>query len=71
MRIILNNTYKTDALHDQGASLSTSGTGAGATALPRITSQALMQDRKDVEIEHDGKIYRLRVTRLNKLILTA
>ncbi len=32
---------------------------------------ALLQARKEVEIEHAGKIYRLRVTQLNKLILTA
>lgn len=49
----------------------------GALAAPaidpvrRITSEFLMQDRREVEIEHSGKIYRLRVTQLNKLILTA
>ena len=37
----------------------------------RITSEYLMQDKREVEIEHLGKIYRLRVTQLNKLILTA
>ncbi|CDG84248.1 hemin uptake protein HemP [Janthinobacterium agaricidamnosum] len=37
----------------------------------RITSAALLQERREVEIEHGGKIYRLRVTQLNKLILTA
>lgn len=37
----------------------------------RIPSRTLMQDRREVEIEHGGKIYRLRVTQLNKLILTA
>lgn len=37
----------------------------------RITSGALLQERREVEIEHGGKIYRLRVTQLNKLILTA
>jgi hemin uptake protein HemP len=30
-----------------------------------------MQDRREVEIEHAGRIYRLRITQLNKLILTA
>lgn len=38
---------------------------------PRVTSQQLLQASRVVEIEHDGKIYELRVTRLNKLILTA
>lgn len=37
----------------------------------RINSAALMQGQKELEIEHSGKIYRLRVTQLNKLILTA
>lgn len=37
----------------------------------RITSAALMQDQREVEIEHNNKIYRLRVTQLGKLILTA
>lgn len=37
----------------------------------RINSQDLFQQAKAVEIEHEGKIYQLRLTRLNKLILTA
>lgn len=37
----------------------------------RLNSQELFQEAKSVQIEHDGKIYELRVTRLNKLILTA
>lgn len=37
----------------------------------RITSATLMQDQREVEIEHNNKIYRLRVTQLGKLILTA
>ncbi len=40
-------------------------------ATPRVNSAVLMQGRKELEIEHGGKIYRLRVTQLNKLILTA
>lgn len=40
-------------------------------AVRRITSDYLMQDKREVEIEHSGKIYRLRITQLNKLILTA
>lgn len=43
-----------------------------AAATPaRLNSQDLLRQAKTVEIEHDGKIYELRVTRLNKLILTA
>ena len=37
----------------------------------RLTTAGLMQDRREVEIEHAGRIYRLRITQLNKLILTA
>ncbi len=37
----------------------------------RLNSQDLLRTAKAVEIEHDGKIYQLRVTRLGKLILTA
>jgi hemin uptake protein HemP len=37
----------------------------------RLNSQDLLKQAKAVEIEHDGKIYELRLTRLNKLILTA
>ena len=37
----------------------------------RIRSKDLMQRKREIEIEHEGRIYRLRVTQLNKLILTA
>ncbi len=37
----------------------------------RLNSHDLLRQAKAVEIEHDGKIYELRLTRLNKLILTA
>ncbi|NRR32858.1 hemin uptake protein HemP [Oxalobacteraceae bacterium] len=48
------------------------GQAAQAPKTPaRINSVALMQGQKELEIEHSGKIYRLRVTQLNKLILTA
>jgi hemin uptake protein HemP len=41
------------------------------TAVRRLTTAGLMQDQREVEIEHAGRIYRLRITQLNKLILTA
>jgi len=47
---------------------------ATANTIPtvrRLTTVGLMQDQREVEIEHGGKIYRLRITQLNKLILTA
>lgn len=37
----------------------------------RLSSDSLMQGQKEMEIDHAGKIYRLRITQLNKLILTA
>lgn len=39
--------------------------------VPRLKSQELMQHSRELEIDHEGRIYRLRVTQLNKLILTA
>jgi hemin uptake protein HemP len=40
-------------------------------AVARIRSEDLFRQGREIEIEHYGKIYRLRVTQLNKLILTA
>lgn len=37
----------------------------------RITSASLMEGGRELEIEHAGRVYRLRITQLNKLILTA
>jgi hemin uptake protein HemP len=52
-------------------SAETQATVAPASTVRRITSANLLQDQREVEIEHAGKIYRLRITQLNKLILTA
>lgn len=41
------------------------------SSVVRLKSQDLFQQKREVEIDHDGRIYRLRVTQLNKLILTA
>jgi hemin uptake protein HemP len=40
-------------------------------AIQRVRSQDLLRQSGELEIEHEGRIYRLRVTHLNKLILTA
>jgi len=47
--------------------------GNESTAVPaiRIKSEELFQQQREVEIDHQGRIYRLRLTQLNKLILTA
>jgi len=44
-----------------------------ATSAPinRIKSQDLFQKMRELEIDHGGRIYKLRLTQLNKLILTA
>ncbi|MYM91278.1 hemin uptake protein HemP [Rugamonas sp. FT82W] len=46
-------------------------TAPAAVPTKRITSASLMGDGREVEIEHSGRVYRLRITQLNKLILTA
>jgi hemin uptake protein HemP len=48
---------------------STSDSAALSTV--RISSQELFGQSREVEIDHEGRIYRLRLTQLNKLILTA
>jgi hemin uptake protein HemP len=37
----------------------------------RIRSEDLFRQMREIEIDHEGRIYRLRLTQLNKLILTA
>jgi hemin uptake protein HemP len=37
----------------------------------RLQSRELFRLGREVEIDHEGRIYRLRLTQLNKLILTA
>ena len=41
-----------------------------AQRVVRLSSQALMDGAQEVEIEHNGALYRLRQTSLGKLILT-
>lgn len=36
----------------------------------RLSSQALLGNEREIEIEHAGQLYRLRLTSLGKLILT-
>ena len=49
----------------------TDTSSALSTSVPRIKSEDLFRQMREVEIEHQGRIYRLRLTQLNKLILTA
>lgn len=41
-----------------------------AQPVRRVSSRVLLADEREVEIDHEGVIYRLRVTSLGKLILT-
>ena len=41
-----------------------------AGAPPVLSSQAVLQGRSQVAIEHNGAVYRLQTTRQGKLILT-
>ncbi|RJG02159.1 hemin uptake protein HemP [Noviherbaspirillum sedimenti] len=43
----------------------------GSGAVVRLMSQDLFELAREVEIDHGGRIYKLRVTQQNKLILTA
>jgi hemin uptake protein HemP len=52
------------------ATPSTQGSDTSA-ATRRYRSEDLFQQLRVVEIDHEGRIYRLRLTQLNKLILTA
>lgn len=38
--------------------------------LARIKLGDLLKNKREIEIDHEGKIYRLHLTRANKLILT-
>lgn len=44
---------------------------AAGDGMLRLNSADLFRQAKAVEIEHEGRVYELRLTRLNKLILTA
>lgn len=44
---------------------------ASTRPVAQIKSHELFRRMREVEIDHEGRIYRLRLTRQNKLILTA
>jgi hemin uptake protein HemP len=37
---------------------------------PRVSSTTLLRGQREIEIAHDGRVYRLRLTASGKLILT-
>jgi hemin uptake protein HemP len=49
----------------------TTASAQAIAPVKRLSSAGLMDNGREVEIEHAGRIYRLRITQLNKLILTA
>ncbi|PUA17446.1 hemin uptake protein HemP [Glaciimonas sp. PCH181] len=58
--------------HLEGEKSPTSSvTKAVRPAITRINSHDLFQQMRELEIDHGGRIYKLRLTQLNKLILTA
>lgn len=65
-----------DKLHHPAAGDATAQRARTIPAIPanppqRISSRDLIKDGHGVEIDHDGRIYKLRITQLGKLILTA
>tara|TARA_R110001599_G_scaffold353676_1_gene595082 strand:- start:109687 stop:109884 length:198 start_codon:yes stop_codon:yes gene_type:complete len=61
------------ASREAQTNLSHATRNSDATTQPveRINSRDLFRQMREVEIAHEGRIYRLRLTQLNKLILTA
>jgi hemin uptake protein HemP len=59
------------AQQKEAASAGSGGASAPAVEATRISSADLFRQGREVEIDHQGRIYRLRLTQLNKLILTA
>lgn len=45
-------------------------TRAAAGAPPLLTSQTIFRGAREATIEHNGEVYRLRITSNDKLILT-
>jgi len=52
------------------AAMAPSVTTPAAGSVPRLPSHAIFAGAQEVEIEHNGAVYRLRQTSLGKLILT-
>jgi hemin uptake protein HemP len=51
-------------------SMRTVASAAVAAPRPRVASNDILRGSAEVEIDHRGTLYRLRVTSLGKLILT-
>lgn len=64
-------TGTTQHMKDEDDSLQGGPAAQAASRTPRFKSEDLFQQQREVEIDHQGRIYRLRLTQMNKLILTA
>lgn len=64
-------TGTTQQMQDEDGSRQGDPTAPVASRTPRFKSEELFQQQREVEIDHHGRIYRLRLTQMNKLILTA
>ena len=62
---LTQQTMEEDGGHQSRSAAST------APRMSRIKSEDLFRQQREVEIDHQGRIYRLRLTQMNKLILTA
>jgi hemin uptake protein HemP len=71
MRIILIKAHHMQPQANQSAQPAPGARQSPTAAVKRLTTAGLMENQREVEIEHAGRIYRLRITQLNKLILTA
>lgn len=58
-------------MKDEDGRPQASSAAHAASQTPRIKSEDLFQQQREIEIDHQGRIYRLRLTQMNKLILTA
>lgn len=63
--------YTLQQAFSTGAQPRADSTTPAGSAPRRVSSATLMGDGRSIEIEHGGRIYQLRITQLNKLILTA
>ena len=64
-------TGTTQQMLDEDGNRQGGPTAPAVSHTPRFKSEDLFQQQREVEIDHQGRIYRLRLTQLNKLILTA
>lgn len=69
----MNSRHHTSANYDAEAPVLKPGAeivGSSVLGMARLSSYAIFAGAHEVEIEHNGVLYRLRQTSLGKLILT-